>query len=211
MTASTTCTNLLNLNTKCLMEILSQDCLAVLDLCSVAETCRLLKDVDKVIISRDQTFRVLTHFGSFISGIHFLLTNLSDKYYRNEMDQVIKYCSNLKRVWIVHCTPTWTSASNGDHCSNLEFICYDGSYVCDAQHLFSNCKSVVELSVADEDYNGGATTKAILPNSFPKLERFVLHSYELGPATLFCVIRIWKRLKFWLSTLSLYYQQLSAI
>lgn len=99
---------LLDLNDDCILEILSMKCLSVVDLCSVAETCRRLRDIAVRVVRRKcvidksienvadpagRTKSIIMNFGPFISHLRICDYNFKDQW-TGILESVTKYCSS---------------------------------------------------------------------------------------------------------------------
>lgn len=189
LTTTTTNTYLLDINKDCLKEIFSS--LDLMDLCSIAETCTLFKEIANEIFSKEYAracssmfSKISTHdierslkiFGSLIShfAIHDSSEDISDKEDMPEftfiIDMVTTYCADtIKKL---HLTELEIPEVLAVKCIPLfkKLMHLDLSKVTingGGKELFASCELLVSLAVFEFNHSAD-----ILENIFPILERF---------------------------------------
>ncbi len=199
---NTTGTNLQNLNDDCLLEIFSSKSLNLMDLCSLAETCKRFRYITQCISPkklsvarlytntyelearnymyetsmRKDVVRIFRSLGSFLSAVSI---NIVCYRYINEdfflLNLVAHHCvDNLESLTIDNVRiPEIFAVKSKPIFKRLKLLDMDSVSFPVNTTLFTELNSLTELKIDSVDIY-----EAILENSFPKLKKFIFYSHS---------------------------------
>lgn len=185
-------TEFLNLNDDCIQKILSMKCLTAMDLCSVAETCRRLKDIATREFRREHkecdirslsksdinaAQRILKHFGSEIRQLKILTARYSVEWPREILTSVTEHCTN--NLQSLHLSgfgiPQDFTAKLKSLFKNLQKLTMEEcAFAGASEESFADCGSLVELRIR----GCRDVIPFILVNTFTKLQQFECNERE---------------------------------
>lgn len=177
----------MDLNDDCILGILSMKCLSLVDLCSVATTCRRLSEIARQVYKREhkhKTFDVqLLSEGNLARAKQFLMLfgsemldlelqgepNLSE-WSSQLLEYVTEHCSTVQTLNLkCYNIPANLTAKLRPVFNKLEKLRMNGcKFEGSSKELFADCASLMELEIYDVDHN----VAFIFGHTFPKLEHF---------------------------------------
>ncbi|XP_037027673.1 uncharacterized protein LOC119068247 [Bradysia coprophila] len=219
---NTTCTNLVQLNDFCLLEIFSKNCLTPLDLCSLAETCTGFKRITQAVFPREFKIVVGPKCDYYTREYKFQSKNYSrDHISQEDVKRILTNFGSFLSILTMHDSDPIVTNLVAKHCDDgslkrieifairiiedlrVEFekifqrlmaISFHGVYT---EHRFGVADIQFKCdSLLELEVVYMDCCNAILKNTFPKLERFCFkQSNDEGSDTLLKFIGRHKHLR----------------